>query len=121
VIDAEIRWRRDNLDEALESVRVIAHRRKRVLRRYLGDDYDARRAAIESEPGDAIVSALARRYDPSGCSADVPALADALRAIAAIDIELAEAMIRCHDCWTESNAHLDRCAEAARAAARKKD
>lgn len=120
VIDAEIRWRRDDLDSALGSVRMIAHRRRRVLRRYLGDDHEALRAAIESAPADAIVSALTRRYGPSGCSADFLALADALRAIAAIDIELAEAMIRCHDCWIQSNAYLNRRAEAARAAARKK-
>src|SRR5215467_14555227 len=121
VIDVETRWRRDDLDAALESVRVIAHRRKRVLRRYLGHDYEVTRATIERDPGDAIVSALMRRFGPSGCSADLMAMADALRAIAAIDVELAEAMIRCHACWTQSNAYLDRCAEASRAAARKMD
>ena len=120
-IDAEIRRRHDDLDRTLESVRVISGRRARVLRRYLGDDYAAIYASVETDPGDAIASALARRCGRSDCSADLLALADALRAIAALDSELAEAMIRCHHCWSQANACLERRAEESRAAARMTD
>jgi hypothetical protein len=116
-IDVEIRRCRDRLDATLESVRVIDARRQRVLRRYLGDDYAAICALPVDDRGDSIASALVHRCVPE-CSADLIALADALHAIAAIDTELAEAMLRCHTCWAQANAYLDRCAEASRTAAR---
>jgi hypothetical protein len=118
VIDVRIRRRRDRLDATLEAVRVISARRQRVLRRYLGDDYAASCATVEGDPGASIASALARRCGATDCSADLLALADALRAIADVDTELAQAMIRCHRCWTQANAYLDRCAELSREAAR---